>query len=151
MTSGRTLDAADELLLADEILRDAEDLSTSKPRVAGREAYLAMFHAAQARIAASGRDVPKTHKGVSVVIAELYRKAGYRAQVLLSDAEDWKQIADYGRGEPLSVEDAVAAVEIARAFLTRMRADIAASGALDIVAEPVDYAAVLRRGLPEPD
>lgn len=142
------LDAAEELRVAEEILRDAEDLAVAKPRIAAREAYLAMFHAAQARIAAAGRDVPKTHKGVSVVIAELFQGDAYHAQSILSDAENWKFVADYGRGKSLSVGEVAEAIEAAQIFVLRMRSEIAASGALERVAEPVDYDRVLERGLP---
>lgn len=105
-------------------LDDAENIQPISPRVAAREAYLAMLHAAQARIAATGRKVPATHMGVSVVIGELYRDTDFPAQTVLSQAENWKLAADYGRGKAATASDAEDVIEHARHFVARMTADI---------------------------
>ncbi len=90
--------------------------------VAGRMAYLAAFHAAQAFISEqTGRSV-KTHKGVH---GELYRLTKDAAEfdpklrTFLSESYDLKTIADYeiGPGAEVSFERARIAVEQAKRFV----------------------------------
>ena len=68
---------------------------------AGRNAYLAGFHAAQALIAErTGKDA-KTHKGVHAQFARLTRnepRLGRELRQFLAQAYDIKSIADYGVG-----------------------------------------------------
>jgi uncharacterized protein (UPF0332 family) len=89
---------------------------------AGRTAYLAGFHAAQAVISeATGRSV-KTHKGVH---GELYRLTkndphlDADLQAFLSKTYNLKAIADYetGPGSEISTERAATAVEQAKRFV----------------------------------
>lgn len=103
---------------------DAEQILLISPRVAAREAYLAMLHAAHARIAANGQKVPATHKGVNMVLGDIYRGSGFHAQSLLAQVETWKLAADYGRSAAANAEEAREAIELARAFISRMKNDI---------------------------
>ena len=68
---------------------------------AGRNAYLAAFHAAQALIAErTGKDA-KTHRGVHSQFARLTRneaRLGRELRQFLAQAYDIKSIADYGFG-----------------------------------------------------
>ena len=68
---------------------------------AGRNVYLAAFHAAQALIAErTGKDA-KTHKGVHAQFARLTRnepRLGRELRQFLARAYDMKSIADYGLG-----------------------------------------------------
>jgi hypothetical protein len=70
-------------------------------RDAGRNAYLAAFHAAQALIAErTGRDA-KTHKGVHTQFARLTQNEpslGRELRQFLVQAYDLKSVADYGLG-----------------------------------------------------
>lgn len=111
-------------MLAETALREAELVVSITPRMASREAYLSMYLAAHARIAATGQAVPSTHKGVSVLIGQLYKDSGYRAQSLLSKVETWKAAADYGQGNVATLDEAREAIDIARGFLGRMKSDI---------------------------
>lgn len=152
MSGDRRLDTAEELAASFDILADAEDLAGTKPRIAAREAYVAMFRAAQARIAAQDIVVPSTHKGVSLTIASLYRGDSFAAQSELSRAERWKQAGDYGRGALPNVDEAEDAVAAARHFCARMQADIIALGVADgdAIAD-VDFNAIKARAKQAPD
>jgi uncharacterized protein (UPF0332 family) len=92
---------------------------------AGRTAYLAGFHAAQALISeATGRAV-KTHKGVHGELHRLTKDdphfdADLRA--FLSQTYNLKAIADYetGPGSEISAERATLAVEHAKRFVRHL-------------------------------
>jgi uncharacterized protein (UPF0332 family) len=89
---------------------------------AGRTAYLAGFHAAQAFISEqTGRSV-KTHKGVYTQLHRLARdQPGFDAELrgCLSRTYDLKAAADYETGpvSEVSREEASAAIEGARRFV----------------------------------
>lgn len=126
------MSVAEEQSFARRALDEAAQIIDISPRVAAREAYTAMLHAAHARIAATGRAVPTTHKGVSIAIGALYRDDAFRAQSILSSVETWKQAADYGKGAAPTFDEAHEAIDVARGFIERMFADIASSdGAID--------------------
>lgn len=99
--------------------------------VAGRTAYLAGFHAAQALISErTGRSV-KTHKGVHSELHRLTRDdphfdAGLRS--FLSRNYDLKAIADYETGPDAEVspERASMAVQQAKRFVAYFEAILAA-------------------------
>ena len=152
MKDGRKMDPTEELDFSSEILSDAYDLVDSKPRIAAREAYAAMLHAAHARIAAEGMLVPATHKGVSVIIGDLYRGDAFRAQSELSQAERWKQAGDYGRGTLPTVEDAHEAVDAAQKFCDHLRRDTHTRMAERGAEQPqkVDYPALVNRTKDQP-
>lgn len=58
---------------ANECLADAIRFQPIGSRVAGREAYLAAFHAAQALIYERTSRIAKTHRGVRAQFSGLYR------------------------------------------------------------------------------
>ena len=89
---------------------------------AGRNAYLAGFHAAQALIAErTGKDA-KTHKGVHAQFARLTRnepRLDLELRQFLPQAYDLKSIADYGIGPDTDVplDRAAAAIDNAKQFV----------------------------------
>jgi uncharacterized protein (UPF0332 family) len=89
---------------------------------AGRAAYLAGFHAAQALISERVGKTPVTHRGVRTLFARLAREQPRldRSFVdFLADAYDLKRTADYGTGEAAVVSDGEAqrAIETAQRFV----------------------------------
>jgi uncharacterized protein (UPF0332 family) len=92
---------------------------------AGRTAYLAGFHAAQAFISEkTGRSV-KTHKGVHAELHRLTRdnqRLDPELRVFLAVTYSLKAIADYetGPGSEVSPERAATAVEVGKRFVGRM-------------------------------
>ena len=93
---------------------------------AGRAAYLAAFHAAQALIFERTGKVHKTHKGVQTEFLRLTKNAPdfpSDQRIFLSQAYNLKAIADYetGSGSEVSAEKATAAVEGARRFVGVIR------------------------------
>jgi uncharacterized protein (UPF0332 family) len=125
--TGYFLDKARRVLMeADSIL------AINIHDVAGRMAYLAGFHAAQAFICErTGRSV-KTHKGVH---GQLYRltkdAAGFDRDLrtFLSETYDLKNVADYetGPGAEISPERARAAIEQAKRFVAYFEAVLGGS------------------------
>ena len=89
---------------------------------AGRNAYLATFHAAQALIAErTGKDA-KTHRGVHVQFARLTRnepRIGLDLRQFLAQAYDIKSIADNGLGPDTDVplDRAGKAIDTAELFV----------------------------------
>lgn len=115
--SAQFLGKANRLLLeAEAILKIALD------DAAGRTAYLAGFHAAQAFISEkSGRTV-KTHKGVHKEFQRLTKNDANFPSALrgfLSHTYNLKAIADYqtGPGIEVSTEQATRALEEAKLFV----------------------------------
>ena len=93
---------------------------------AGRTAYLAAFHAAQALIFERAGKVHKTHKGVQTEFLRLTRdNSGFPSgqRIFLSQAYNLKAIADYetGPGSEVSAEKATIAVEGVRQFVGVIR------------------------------
>lgn len=92
-------------------------------RVAGREAYLAAFHAAEAYIFERSGKTSKTHRGVRALFNELARDdAGIPPECaeFLSDGFDLKSVADYGTGlitPTISPDDAAEALEKAERMI----------------------------------
>lgn len=89
---------------------------------AGRAAYLASFHAAQAFIFENLGKVFKTHKGVQTEFFRLTKddpRFGLELRAFLSQAYNLKAIADYEEGEdsPTFAERAAAAIETAARFV----------------------------------
>lgn len=100
-------------------------LSVSLNEDAGRAAYLAGLHAAQAFIFESTGKVFKTHNGVQTEFLRL-TKDGPRftpkLRTFLSHAYNLKAIADYegGPGSEVSAEQATSAVEAGKQFVTHI-------------------------------
>ena len=92
---------------------------------AGRNAYLAAFHAAQALIAERRGNDAKTHRGVHAQFARLTRnepRLGPELRQFLPQSYDMKSIADYGLGPDTDIplERAAAAIDTAEGFITRV-------------------------------
>jgi uncharacterized protein (UPF0332 family) len=107
---------------ARECLADAQLYQARSPRIAGREAYLSAFHAAEALIRERTGKVAKTHRGVRGEFARLTRgdvRVDRSLSEFLAQAYELKSIADYGTGRDgvVSVEAAAAAVEAAARFI----------------------------------
>jgi uncharacterized protein (UPF0332 family) len=92
---------------------------------AGRNAYLAAFHAAQALITErTGKDA-KTHRGVHTQFARPTRnepRLGLELRQFLAQGYDIKSIADYGLGRDTEVplDRASAAIDTAERFVSRV-------------------------------
>jgi uncharacterized protein (UPF0332 family) len=91
---------------------------------AGRNAYLAAFHAAQALIFARLGRIVKTHRGVHRLVSDLAREDPDLADFsrFLSQAYNLKSIADYGVGPDTDVppDRAAAAISTAEQFVDRI-------------------------------
>ena len=92
---------------------------------AGREAYLAAFHAAQALIFESTGKVTKSHKGVHVEFGRLTLDPGAmdsRLRGFLSRGFNLKSVADYeiGPDARVSAERARDAIETAGLFVVKL-------------------------------
>lgn len=122
-------EAASYLARAEERLRDARAAeAVGMPRVAVREAYLAVFHAAQAVIFESRQQVAKTHSGArtlfAVVVAEWPTIPADATRFLAHGFRD-KTIADYGSVEetaeigPLQANTAVSQAVVLVAAITQ--------------------------------
>jgi uncharacterized protein (UPF0332 family) len=91
---------------------------------AGRAAYLAAFHAAQALIFERGGKVPKTHHGVHAQFSRLAKNEPRISELprFLSRAYDFKTVADYEIGPDATVPlgEALSAIEAAQGFIDRI-------------------------------
>lgn len=102
---------------------------------AGRAAYLAAFHVAQAYIFERTDRVSKTHRGVQAEFFRLTKDDARCDEMLrrfLSQAYEYKSIADYfsGSSATVSPEDAADAVSTANMFVAHFSAlvDVAGPG-----------------------
>lgn len=103
--------------LAREALEGAEEIvsNTSRPKVAAREAYLAVLHAARAVIFERTGKIAKTYVGTH---SEIGRLAHTDPRIdpafgrFLKTAFDAKLFADYGQGRPVATT-----IPEARAFV----------------------------------
>lgn len=89
---------------------------------AGRTAYLAGFHAAQAFIFETTQKVFKSHKGVQTEFLRLTKgepRFAAEQRIFLSQTYNLKAIADYetGPGSEISAQRATRAVEAATEFV----------------------------------
>ena len=91
---------------------------------AGRAAYLAMFHAAQALIFERIGKVPKTHHGLHAQFSRLARHEQRIGELprVLSQAYDFKTVADYEIGPDATVPlaEAISTIEAAQRFIDRI-------------------------------
>lgn len=97
-------------------------LETNWPDEAGRAAYLAAFHAAQALIFEREHRVLKTHNGVHSEFAKLVRDdPAYNDthRRFLSRGYEFKNAADYGigRSSDVTVDRALRSIETATALV----------------------------------
>jgi uncharacterized protein (UPF0332 family) len=117
-----TPEAARFLDKARQCLADAALYQTLVPRIAGREAYLAAFHAAQALYYERSGKIARTHRGPRAQFANLARhepKIDQSLSEFLGQAYELKSLADYGTGTEASISLATAraAIETATRFL----------------------------------
>lgn len=115
------LDKAEECLQRARVILNAgigED--------AGRNAYFAAFHAAQALILSRRHRVARTHRGVQAAFRELVVNdpALCDLSAFLSRTYELKATADYETGAEADVpiEEAAAAITGAEGFVRRIRA-----------------------------
>jgi uncharacterized protein (UPF0332 family) len=91
------------------------------PEVAGKEAYLAGYHAAEAVIFERTGKTVKTHKGIRTSFARLSINEPILREftAFLAQGYELKSLADYGVDPDVcvSVDDAKAAIEAAGRFL----------------------------------
>ncbi|MGH6840758.1 MAG: HEPN domain-containing protein [Methylocella sp.] len=92
---------------------------------AGRAAYLAGFHAAQAFIFETTKKVFKSHKGVQTEFLRLTKENSRLPpdqRIFLSQTYELKAIADYetGPGSEISAERAARAVAAGREFVEQI-------------------------------
>jgi uncharacterized protein (UPF0332 family) len=115
---GEHLDKARECLARARII-----LGAGVGEDAGRDAYLAAFHVAQALILARSGKVVKTHRGVHRLFSPLAKKEATLSEFshFLSQAYNSKDIADYELGPSAAVplDRAGAAIDIAERFVER--------------------------------
>jgi uncharacterized protein (UPF0332 family) len=108
---------------ARELLDEADAiLSINRPEAAGRTAYLAGFHAAQAFIFETSERIYKTHGGLQGEFSRLVKddaRVDDQIRAFLGRTYDLKAIADYetGPGSHISPERAREAIDNAHRFV----------------------------------
>jgi uncharacterized protein (UPF0332 family) len=117
-----TPEAARFTVKARQCLGDAVLYQPLVPRIAGREAYLAAFHAAEALLFERLGKVARTHRGLRAQFARIAKDEPRIDQPLtefLGRAYELKSLADYGTGteSDITLATAEAAVETARRFV----------------------------------
>jgi uncharacterized protein (UPF0332 family) len=117
-----TPEAARFIDKARECLRDAVLYQPLVPRIAGREAYLAAFHAAEALLYERTGTIARTHRGLRAQFARIAKDEPRIDQPMaefLGRAYELKSLADYGTGQEssISVSTARTAVETATRFV----------------------------------
>jgi len=114
--TGEHLDKARECLARAKII-----LGAGVGEDAGRDAYLAGFHAAQALILARSGKIVKTHRGVHRLFSQLAKNEPELREFarFLSQAYNLKDIADYELrpGATVPLERAGAAIDTAERFI----------------------------------
>jgi uncharacterized protein (UPF0332 family) len=119
-----TPEARQYLAAARQHLSDACTIAAASiPHVAGREAYLAGYHAAEAFIHERTGKGAKTHAGLRSEFARLAKddpRIDREFVAFLAKAYELKSIADYGVGPTTSITavDAAAAIETADRFIS---------------------------------
>ena len=117
-------EAADYLAKARATLADAHQIAALPlPSIAAREAYVAVFHAAEAYIFEQTDKVAKSHRGVRIEFARLARtepRIGRDLVIFLATAYQFKQRADYAIGPaaaPITSAEAATALSDAARFV----------------------------------
>jgi uncharacterized protein (UPF0332 family) len=113
-----TPEAARFLEKARECLTDAVRYQSIVPRIAGREAYLAAFHAAQALLCERTGKVPKTHRGLRAQFARLAKnepRIDHTLSEFLGQAYELNSLADCGTGTEAKISATTAAAAVAMA------------------------------------
>ena len=127
-----TPEAARFLDKARQCLTDAALYQPLVPRIAGREAYLAAFHAAAALLYERTGKFTRTHRGLRAQFARIARdepRIDQSMSEFLGRAYELKSLADYGTGAEasISVVTAKAAIETAARFVDCIAGLIGAS------------------------
>ena len=121
------------LVMARSFLAKAEGMrGQGWPDEAGRAAYLAAFHGAQAVIFQTTGQVAKTHRGVHTEFARIVKDLpGLDREIwqFLRGGYTLKSVADYGTDPDVTITDAEAAtaIEDARRFFDQALRAIPAS------------------------
>jgi len=107
-------------------------LAVALNEAAGRTAYLAGFHAAQAFLFERDGKILKSHRGVQAAFLRLTKddaRVAGELRAFLSRSYNLKAIADYetGPGSEISHERAAAAIEAGKRFVALLAEMIAAS------------------------
>jgi uncharacterized protein (UPF0332 family) len=117
-------ETADYLAKARATLADAQQIAALPlPHIAAREAYLAVFHAAEAYIFEHTGKVAKTHRGVRSEFARLAKAESRIPRDLitfLGAAYQFKTRADYAVGAaaaPITSPEAAAAIASTKRFI----------------------------------
>jgi uncharacterized protein (UPF0332 family) len=117
-------ETADYLAKARATLADARQIAALPlPHIAAREAYLAVFHAAEAYIFEQISKIAKTHRGVRSEFTRLSRaepRIGRDLVTFLGTAYQFKTRSDYAVGStttPITPAEAGAAIETAARFI----------------------------------
>jgi uncharacterized protein (UPF0332 family) len=118
-------EAAAFLDKAREALAKADGMLERWPDEAGREAYLAALHAAQALIVESTGKLVKSHRGVDRELGRLTKdepRVDNELRAFLGRTYQLKVIADYeiGPGSTVSMETAAAAIMTSKRFVAKM-------------------------------
>lgn len=118
---------------ARQCLADAVLYQPLVPRIAGREAYLAAFHAAEALLYERTGKIAKTHRGLRAQFARIAKDEARIDQSLsefLGRAYELKSLADYGTGTEavISLPTAQAAIETATRFVDCIAGLLTADG-----------------------
>lgn len=119
---------------ADKMLRHADTMvSVGLNEDAGRTAYLASFHAAQAFIFEATARVLKSHNGVQKEFLRLTKDDPHvpaELRIFLSQAYNLKAIADYetGPGAEISSDRAAGAVNTAKLFVSYLSSRVCGAG-----------------------
>ncbi len=102
---------------------------------AGREAYMAAFHASLAFTMSRTGKEPKTHKGANIEFARLAReepRIDHELVAFLSGSYRLKSVADYEESIPVSVEEARTSLDTAERFLATVIICVEQPGPADI-------------------
>lgn len=117
-------ETADYLAKARATLADAEQIATLPlPHIVAREAYLAVFHAAEAYVFEQTGKVAKTHRGLRSEFARPAKaepRIGRDLVTFLATAYQFKARADYAVGSaaaPITMDEAAMATATAFRFI----------------------------------
>jgi len=125
---GRRENSMEELSLADEKLDAADSLLEGGfARVSLTRAYFAVFHAARLLLYAAGFE-PRTRAGVYHLFnLHFVKSARFEpgTSLLMARLQKYRQKADYSQAFVVDVTGAREELEAARAFVERVRAQVA--------------------------
>ena len=125
---GRQESSVEELALAEEELNAADSLLRAGfARVSLTRAYFSVFHAARARLYAAGFE-PRTHAGVHHLFNPHFVKSARfepGTSRLMARLQKYREEADCSSAFVIDADGAQEELEAARAFVERVRAQLA--------------------------